>query len=219
MLRSLFLLICLIAGTQAIAQHTSMGTAKNTQKPADAKIDYKQMGAPIHSFILLPFHGVKEQNTVEQAKAQSLMTAKERRKAHKKDLKEAEAKMAFSKNILTEKDFDNGANLFVMMFNPTCGHCTDETQILERNIALFKKGKIILMANPSMKAYLDNFVKSFHTDDYFPTINVGMDSVGFMNYVFLYTSLPQINIYNEERKLIKTFTGEVVIDSLKKYIE
>ncbi len=46
---------------------------------------------------------------------------------------------------------------------------------------------------------------------------IGTDSSGFINNVFLYQSLPQINIYSPAHKLIKTYTGEVPIDSLKQY--
>jgi len=221
MLRKLIILVCLISATNAIAQNAA--TTKTKQNQADPKIDYKQMGAPLPPFILLPFHDTVTKKAIGVShKNDTLMTAKEKRKAEKiqkqREKEEALKKMSWN-NILTEKDFDNGANLFVMMFNPTCSHCTDETERLEKNIALFKKSKLILMANPTMRPYLPDFVKSFHTDDYSPVMSVGMDSAGFMNNVFLYQALPQISIYNGDRKLIKTYTGEVAIDTLKKYIE
>jgi hypothetical protein len=56
------------------------------------------------------------------------------------------------------------------------------------------------------------------TEEY-PIMYVGTDSGDFLNNVFLYSQLPQINIYDKKRKLLKTFTGEVAIDSLKKYIQ
>jgi len=221
MLRKLIMLVCLFSATNVLAQKASQPPvpAKTTQN----QVDYKQMGAPLAPFVLLPFHDTSTKKTAATtAKNDSLLTNKEKRKAKKieKQQKElAEEKRAAQKSIVTEKDFDNGANLFVMMFNPTCSHCTDQTQTFEKNIALFKKSKLVLMANPTMKPYLQDFVKTYHTDDYFPTINVGMDSTGFMNNVFLYQALPQINIYDGDRKLIRTFTGNVAIDSVKKYIQ
>jgi thiol-disulfide isomerase/thioredoxin len=120
--------------------------------------------------------------------------------------------------IMTFKDFDNGANLFVMMFNPTCSHCEDMTVMFEKNMALFKKTKIVLLATMMMKDYLPDFVNMLHVQDY-PFIKAGLDSSGFINNVFLYQTLPQINIYNAERRLLKTYAGEVPMDTLKKYIE
>ena len=75
-----------------------------------------------------------------------------------------------------------------------------------------------MIANKYMQAYLLNFVRSINVEDY-PAIIIGTDSINFIDKIFLYSALPQINIYDGNRKLIKTYTGEVVIDSLKKYIE
>ena len=119
---------------------------------------------------------------------------------------------------MTDKDLDNRGNLLVMMFNPTCSHCQDETVVLEKNIFLFKKTELVFLANPVMKAYLPDYVNMLHVGEY-PSIHVGIDSSDFINKVFLYQSLPQINIYDKHRKLVKIYNGEVAIDSLKQYIQ
>ena len=119
---------------------------------------------------------------------------------------------------LTDKDVSNDANLLVMMFNPTCSHCEDETDLFEKNIFMFKKSNLVLMANPGMKPYLRDFVNRLHVNEY-ESIRVGIDSGDFISKVYLYGMLPQINIYDHDRKLLKTFNGSVKIDSLKKYIE
>jgi len=215
MLRKLLILMCLISTTGAIAQNKD----KTTQKAADAKIDYKQMGAPLPSFVILPFHDTLAKKSKAVApKNDSAMTAKEKRLAKKKEKKEKENKAEWKK-LLTDKDVDNGANLFLMIFNPTCSHCTDQTQLFEKYISEFKKSKLVLVANPHQKPYLQDFVIHYKTDDFYPTMNVGMDSSGFMNDIYLYQAIPQINIYNHDRKLIRTFTGNTPIDSLRKYIE
>ena len=69
-----------------------------------------------------------------------------------------------------------------------------------------------------MKAYLPDFVNMLHVMEY-PSMHVGIDSSDFINKVYQYTALPQINIYDKERKLIKIYNGEVSVDTLKKYIE
>jgi thiol-disulfide isomerase/thioredoxin len=178
---------CLITATNTFAQQPAIPPSKTTEKQADASIDYKQMGAPMPAFLLIPFL-----NNVKRVTS--------------------------GKETFTNTDLDNGANLFVMMFNPTCSHCQDETVTIEKNIALFKKSKVVLLANMIMKSYLDDFVKAVNLDEY-PSIYLGLDSMGFINNTYLYQALPQINIYNGDRMLIKTYTGEVAIDSLKKYIQ
>ncbi|XZF14466.1 hypothetical protein ACTHGU_22005 [Chitinophagaceae bacterium MMS25-I14] len=119
---------------------------------------------------------------------------------------------------ITAADLKNDVNLFVMLFNPTCEHCEEETEILKKNIFLFKKNKLVLMAGSMMMPYLEYFNNNHQVSEY-PTMIVGVDSSHFVDNAFLYQGLPQINIYNKERKLIKIFSTDVPIDSLKPFID
>ena|ERR1700744_4136640 len=121
---------------------------------------------------------------------------------------------------ITNKTMKNNANLFVMLFNPTCSHCEDMTVLLEKNIGLFKKSKILMVATSSMGPYMKGFEDSYHTDQYTNTMTVALDSsMHLVDKTFLYKMLPQISVYDKDRKLVKVFTGEIAIDSLKQYIE
>jgi len=121
--------------------------------------------------------------------------------------------------VITNKEVDYHANLVVMLFNPTCEHCQDQTDLFEKNIFLFKKSKLLMIAAPTMGPYLQNFITTYHTDQYPGTIIVGLDSNSTIDKTFRYESLPQINIYDANRKLIKVFSGNRPIDSLKRYIQ
>lgn len=118
----------------------------------------------------------------------------------------------------TNKDFESKSNLLVMLFNPTCDHCIDETHLIEKNIDMFDKTKILLVAAPSMMSYLQYFQNVTRYRKY-PKIVLGVDSAGYIDKTFNYTTLPQINIYDKNRKLIKVFNGEVPIEDLKPYID
>lgn len=119
---------------------------------------------------------------------------------------------------LTEKDLSFSGNLFLMLFNPTCEHCEDATEVLKKNIGLFKTSRILMVCPGTMKENLSDFEK-IHTTYRYPAITTGLDDMNIINNAFLYKSLPQINIYDTNRKLIKIFTGDMVIDSLKPYIQ
>jgi len=120
---------------------------------------------------------------------------------------------------ITNETVKNKANLLVMIFNPQCSHCEDMTALLEKNIGMFNKSKLLMVANSNQAPYIKNFEQSFHIDQY-PTISLGLDSnLHYIDKTFRYNMLPQINIYNRKRKLIKVFTGDIVIDSLKPYIQ
>ncbi len=240
MLRKLLFLSLFACSANAIAQ-VSITPIKTEVKKAADTTDYKLMGAPMPELNLKVYiDTARKENIVtviekdtsvmngestayitgktDNTKDTVVTSHKRRKRAKKEENNTGQINiMSKTKPYMNTADFDNGANLFVMMFNPTCSHCEDETELLEKNISVFKKSKIILMANPMMWDYLPNFMKSFHVLDY-PTITAGSDS-SFINKVFLYQTLPQINIYDKDRKLIKTYNGEVMIDSLKKYAE
>lgn len=122
------------------------------------------------------------------------------------------------KKLVSDKQFKKDANLFVMLFSPICAHCEDETFMLEKNIGLFKKSKLVLVAGKLYREYFNNFILITHAKDY-PMITMGVDSLDFFKKTMLYDALPQMNIYDHDRKLIKTFNGNIDIDSLKPYIE
>jgi hypothetical protein len=200
MLRKLLLLLCIISVIYADAS-----PATDTADKKAPKIDYTQIGAPMPEMRLMVCR-----DTSTKASQQSMTGKRKKRKNRRHD----EA----TKQVLTNEDVDDGANLFVMIFNPTCSHCQDETIMLEKNIALFKKSQLILMANAGTQQYMSGFFILTHFIPY-PAVTVGIDSSGFLEKIFLYQALPQINIYDANRRLLKTFCGEASIENLKKYIE
>ena len=121
--------------------------------------------------------------------------------------------------VYTRKDVISNNNLVVMMFNPLCGHCEDQAEMLEKGISRFRKAKLVMLVSPETGIYLPNFIRAYHLNDHADTIRVGVDSSGFIKKAFLYRALPQVNIYNSERKLIKTYCGGVSIDTLMQYIQ
>jgi len=106
----------------------------------------------------------------------------------------------------------------VMLFDPVCDHCQKQTQIFEENIEQFGKWNIVLQAMPDLYNFLPFFEKATHVSQY-PQIQVGADSCGLMNKIYVYMPLPQVNIYDKDKRLIKTFTGVTPIDSFKAYFD
>jgi hypothetical protein len=208
----IFLMI--IGGTLKAVAQEGIKPIKPAKRKACQNLDYQQMGAPMPALKYIKFPDPTYNTIVIAMRAKPDTTAK----ADKKLKRRKKSKASSDVQYLTNQDFKNGANLFVMIFNPNCSHCEEETQLLEKNIHLFKQSKILLMTSPVVWESMDIFTKSMHTDDY-KAITVGVDSSDFISKVFIYASLPQINIYDHSRKLIKTFSGDVPIDSLKVFIE
>ncbi len=195
MAKHLFTLLFLLTGGTLLAQtnqlpQPSMYTPPAQNMVTETKTDYNAIGAPMPPFIAIM------QETVAQP----------------------DANTRYNYTLLTDKQVKNKANLFVMLFSPVCEHCEDQSMLIEKNFDLFKKSKIVLMCGKQYRQYLNNFLLITHKKDY-PQMNVGVDSTDFMKKTMLYTQLPQINIYDHDRKLLKIYSGGVPIDSLKQYIE
>jgi thiol-disulfide isomerase/thioredoxin len=182
---------------------------KTTQKEAQPNIDYKQMGAPMPQLVFMAYH--------DTAAANKIVEKKEKKKRRRRSSVPPPVSNE-QYTVMTDKDLDNGANLFVMMFNPTCSHCEEMTLLMTQNIKSFNKTKVVLLATQPMAAYIPDFAERRELWKY-PPMYIGYDSAGFVENVILYQQLPQINVYNSNRKLIKSFSGEVPIDTLKKFIE
>jgi hypothetical protein len=182
---------------------TDVKTTENATLP---NIDYKQAGAPMPPFMFMSYN-----DTTPAARKPEVM-------AKKYTPQQLAERTANDYTFMNEADFDNKGNLFVMMFNPTCSHCEDVTFMLEKNATLFKKTKVVLLANRMMNMYIPYFAER-HQIAYHPFMYIGYDSSRFIDNAYLYQALPQINIYGPDRKLIKTYAGEVPMDTLKKYID
>ena len=74
------------------------------------------------------------------------------------------------------------------------------------------------MAAPSMIDYLE-FYNNVTRYSKYPKMVVGVDSANYIGKTFMYESLPQINVYDKDRKLIKVFSGETPIEKLEPYID
>jgi hypothetical protein len=176
--RTFFICFLFIAGNTFAQQGAKLRPDVSKKQVTSRDIDYKEIGAPMPSFLLIDSNG----------------------------------------KHITNKDLQNKANLFLMIFNPTCEHCEEMTMQLEKNISLFNKTKVLLATKPNQVENKKYIMQSLHTKDYPPFI-IGLDSSHLIDRTFLYKNLPQINIYNKKRKLIKVFCGDTPIDSLKSYIQ
>ena len=217
MFRLLLISLCLFSATNAVAQKGKT-TTKTTEKQTDIEIDYKQIGAPLPPMRVILHQDTTHAQRLTNAQIEKNNASKSEAQLKKEARQKKEREKAESKGYLDSKDLDNGVNLFVMMFNPTCSHCQEAAILMGQHSELFDRTKVVMMANPMMQPYMNDFLV-FSRCGNFPFMYLGIDSADNVNKLFLYRALPQINIYNEERKLIKIFNGDVAIDSLRQYIQ
>lgn len=121
---------------------------------------------------------------------------------------------------ITQKVIGKSGNLFLMVFNPVCDHCEEQTRLLLKNDSLFKESKLLLIAAPIQVSNLSYFNANTHFSSHTKTVTVTVDSARVLDKIFNYVELPQINIYDgKTKRLLKTFNGIKSIDSLSSYIQ
>ena len=108
------------------------------------------------------------------------------------------------------------SNLFVMFFNPTCGHCEDMTDALVKDAPMRHGNKVVLVAGNNMGEYLALFMKN-HNVQSAPDMRVTLDSNQLIEKVYTYQNLPQVNVYDPQGKLIRVFTSVSTTDKLRPY--
>lgn len=125
----------------------------------------------------------------------------------------------YNDNITADVVGSSG-NLLLMIFNPVCEHCEEQTRLFIKNDSLFRNSRLLLVAAsvqvPNLSFFEANTKYSAHTR----MMTVAIDSADVLDKLFGYEELPQINIYDgKSRKLIRTFSGSQPIDSLRPYIQ
>jgi hypothetical protein len=120
--------------------------------------------------------------------------------------------------VFTQDDFSAKKPMLVMEFNPTCDHCAVQTELMRNQSEQLKNAHVVLLAAPGMMEYLPQFERPMRLSEV-PAFICGVDSSGFIDRTFNYESLPQINIYDKERKLVRSFSGVVAVDSLVMFLK
>jgi protein-disulfide isomerase len=165
------------------------------------KNSYKRPGDPLPPFTLvsLPWVEIYSENDGKGGKTQKMREVKPMK-------------------TYTNADLPADKNVIVMLFNPTCEHCEQQAERFQKNLGVFKNTQLIFLASPTMGPYMTLFAEKFHLNEY-PQIWIGLDYDNFIERAFLYYALPQLCIYNKEKKLERMISGGAPVDSLRQYIQ
>ena len=106
----------------------------------------------------------------------------------------------------------------LMIFSPQCEHCAYTIDSLKRNAAMFKNTQFVLVAEDRNKQYMKDFIRKADIGSHPLFKNTGTEKGNLIYYIYNYQVLPQVNFYNSNNKLEKSFTGTAPFDSLKMFI-
>lgn len=123
-------------------------------------------------------------------------------------------------NILGEtfssSDINKKNSSLIIYFHPECDHCHYEAEQISLNIDLFHNTQVIMISNASLESIKD-FALKYHLLE-FENINILIDTLDVFPNIFGQNPFPTSFIYNDKRKLVKQYKGEVTTEALLKYI-
>lgn len=112
-----------------------------------------------------------------------------------------------------------GKPVMLMIFSPQCDHCEHMIDSIKHISYQFKETQLVLVAEDRNKDYMVDFVKKTGILSAPLFKNIGTDKGNLIYYTYTNKILPQVNIYDEKHRLVKTLDGNFPMDSLKMYIK
>lgn len=104
----------------------------------------------------------------------------------------------------------------LIFFQPDCDHCQREAQGIQKNLAGFASTTLYFITSAPMNE-IQKFAEDYKLGNE-PNVHFAFTPARdvFDNYGPI--STPSIYIYSEEKRLVKSFNGEVEVEKVLKYI-
>lgn len=115
-------------------------------------------------------------------------------------------------SYFTKKDLPANKSVMLMLFNPSCSHCQEETKQITANISKFSNIHIVMctpMPLDSMLAFRAKYKLAN-----FKNITVTQDNKVMMPTYFMINNLPYMAFYNRKKELIGTHEGSMGIEKM-----
>ncbi len=119
--------------------------------------------------------------------------------------------------VVTNKDLASDSYFFLIVVNPTCGHCINEAKLICDNADLFKGVKVAFMTTKEKGGEIPEFKTKTGLDKH-PDFITGTDQAGAVQQLPLSGMFPHILVYDKNRNLVTVFNGDTPLDNLKQYL-
>lgn len=112
----------------------------------------------------------------------------------------------------TKDDLKRRKPAVFIIFSPDCGHCQVATKDLLEHIDLFKKTQIIMVSSLDF-SHIKKFYEEYKIADH-PMITMGRDGAYYLGTFYKVTSFPSIYLYNKKGKFVKSFSGDIKMETV-----
>jgi thiol-disulfide isomerase/thioredoxin len=121
--------------------------------------------------------------------------------------------IAFTQNVLAENK-----STIIMLFNPECGHCQEQLELLLTLPEVTKTTNLILATTEPLKK-IKIFYDKYQLQKY-PWIHIGKDPKYFFGVYYKPKTIPVLAFYNKQKQFVYFSQGNVkkkeIIKALKK---
>jgi cytochrome oxidase Cu insertion factor (SCO1/SenC/PrrC family) len=116
--------------------------------------------------------------------------------------------------VFNSAKLKNGQPTIIMYFNPTCHHCTHQTETMLKDIEKMKHIQWVLATYQPLNE-IRKFVSNYNLDKY-PNIITGADFKYFILPFYQVKSIPHLALYNAKATYIRSFGPNTSVAELLK---
>jgi thiol-disulfide isomerase/thioredoxin len=121
--------------------------------------------------------------------------------------------LSLNKKVFNTADIPANKNIILMMFNPTCEHCVEQTKLFIEREKEFPNTFFLFMTGDQMEDYAADYLKQSGFENKENWI-LGFDINKATNGLFAYKALPQIMIYSQDKILLDVFYKDTPINKI-----
>jgi len=111
-----------------------------------------------------------------------------------------------------------GKPVMLMIVSPGCDHCEHMIDSVKRLIPRFVNTQVVVVTEARNKPNLGDFMKKMKLDKLPLFQQAGYDKSNLIFFIYSGNMLPQISFYNSKHKLVRSFSGNFPVDSLRSFI-
>jgi len=112
------------------------------------------------------------------------------------------------------KEIPATKSAIVVLFNPNCEHCMEETKLILKSLDQFPNTQFVFVTGDNMMPYLPGFIKNTKYE-YTPQLQIGLDMDYITPTIFAMEGIPQIMIYGRDKKLIDILYKDVPMSKIQ----
>jgi peroxiredoxin len=106
----------------------------------------------------------------------------------------------------------------IVYFQPDCGHCQYEVQMIRDSLHLLTATNVLLVSDASVEELL-GFVAEYDLLSHLDELHLLYDSSGGFKQHLGMSRVPSIFIYDAERKLVRHYQGETKMETIIKHLK